>query len=419
MNGKFFLVPYEECRIICKTRENRISLTRWKKKKIEFCRCRNRRLFCFVEFPLFVWLQPISTIQPIQSRGSFIQFDKCEKSHFSFLSFSSFTNCCEQVDFKPLFTFLLFNNSQIKKKKQNKTNSKHSLQMRLRFRSFRPIWSKSRFLKSQSKKNDDWFRFARIDNNLQNLQNEKQNEWDFIPWLFSSLQKRKKEKIVKFSFIFQQTTSIHSHSFNHQSNHKQSQWEEEKVKMNIINNHRTSRKPHRLTRAWREGKQTTLTQLPAFPAFCNYLNTRSPPMRIDTPQVTSADRDLSHWCFRRQFNRAMSESGVHDKREYPTRWEMTIHYTANDYSLFNTKQSKAYRRKQSSWDCIACHHSLHPEWAKDLRFAQTGFGVYWLWICLLLSAFSLTSFLQFFFQSIQYSSTVQCRADGRPSVEVS
>ena len=235
----------------------------------------------------------------------------------------------------------------------------------------------------------------------------------------------RKEKIVKFSFIFQQTTSIHSHSFNIIKPIKpitiksRWEWEEEKVKMNIINNHRTSRKPHRLTRAWREGKQTTLTQLPAFPAFCNYLNTRSPPMRIDTPQVTSADRDLSHWCFRRQFNRAMSESGVHDKREYPTRWEMTIHYTANDYSLFKAKQSKAYRRKQSSWDCIACHHSLHPEWAKDLRFAQTGFGVYWLWICLLLSAFSLTSFLQFFFQSIQYSSTEQSRAEGRPSVEVS
>ena len=36
----------------------------------------------------------------------------------------------------------------------------------------------------------------------------------------------------------------------------------------------------------------------------------------------------------------MSESGVHDKREYPTRWEMTIHYTANDYSLFNTSKAK-------------------------------------------------------------------------------
>ena len=88
--------------------------------------------------------------------------------------------------------------------------------------------------------------------------------------------------------------------------------------------------------------------------------------------------------------------------------QMTIHYST---------QSKAYRRKQSSWNCIACHHSLHPEWAKDLRFAQTGFGVYWLWICLLLSAFPLTSFLQFFFQSIQYSTAVQCRVeqrDGRP-----
>ena len=166
-------------------------------------------------------------------------------------------------------------------------------------------------------------------------------------------------------------------------------------------------KPHRLTRAWREGENKLRSpNYPLFQHSVSAMNTRSPPMRIDTPQVTSADRDLSHWCFRRQFNRAMSESGVHDKREYPTRWEMTIHYTANDYSLFKAKQSKAYRRKQSSWDCIACHLSLHPEWAKDLRFAQTGFGV-WLWICLLLSAFPLTSFLQFFFQSIQYSSTVE------------
>ena len=38
---------------------------------------------------IVVWLQPISTIQPIQLRGSFIQFDKCEKSHFSFIHFFS------------------------------------------------------------------------------------------------------------------------------------------------------------------------------------------------------------------------------------------------------------------------------------------------------------------------------------------
>ena len=105
---------FEECRKNgMKTKENRISPSRWKKKKkIESA---------VVE--IVVWLQPISTIQPIQSRGSFIQFDKCEKSHFSFiLSFSNFTNCCEQADFKPLSTFLVFNNPQIKKKteKQNK-----------------------------------------------------------------------------------------------------------------------------------------------------------------------------------------------------------------------------------------------------------------------------------------------------------
>ena len=40
------------------------------------------------------------------------------KNHtfLSFHSFSNFTNCCKQADFKSLSTFLLFNNTQIKKK---------------------------------------------------------------------------------------------------------------------------------------------------------------------------------------------------------------------------------------------------------------------------------------------------------------
>ena len=292
---------------------------------------------------LFVWLQPISTIQPIQSRGSFIQFDKCEKSHFSFIpSFSNFTNCCEQADFKPLSTFLVFNNPQIKKKKENKTNSKHALQMRLRFRSFRPIWSKSRFLKSQSKKNDDWFRFARIANNHQTLQKWKTKrmklKFHFIPCLFSSLQKRKKRLSKSFSSFNKQLPFILTHSISS----KQSQTITMRRGKGENEHHQqpsNKSKPHRLTRAWREGENKLHS--PNYPLFQHYvsaMNTRSPPMRIDTPQVTSADRDLSHWCFRRQFNRATGESGVHDKREYPTRWEMTIHYTANDYSLFNTKQ---------------------------------------------------------------------------------
>ena len=188
---------------------------------------------------------------------------------------------------------------------------------------------------------------------IKHCKNEKQNEWswNFISFLVCFHHYRKEKERRKDCQVHFHPSTNNFHSFSliqyHQTNHNQSQsrWEEEKVKMNIINNHRISRKPHRLTRAWREGKQTTLPQLPAFPAFCNYLNTRSPPMRIDTPQVTSADRDLSHWCFRRQFNRAMSESGVHDKREYPTRWEMTIHYTANDYSLFKAKQSLQEKAK--------------------------------------------------------------------------
>ena len=208
-------ITFEERRTIWKTRENYISLARWKKKrKIKFCRCRNRRLFCFVGIPLFVWLQSISNIQPIQSRGSFIQFDKCEKSHFSFFSFSNFANRCEQADFKLLSTFLLFNNPQIKKKKQNKTNSKHSLQMRLRFRSFWPIWSKS-----QSKKNDDWFRFARIANNHQTLQKWKTKrmklKFHFIPCLVSSLKKRKKRLSSSFSSFNKQLPFILTHSISY------------------------------------------------------------------------------------------------------------------------------------------------------------------------------------------------------------
>ena len=180
-------------------------------------------------------------------------------------------------------------------------------------------------------------------------------KFHFIPCLFSSLQKRRKKRKRRLSNSFssfnKQLPFIPTHSIS--SNQSQSitikprwEWEEEKVKMNIINNHRTSRKPHRLTRAWREGENKLHSpNYPLFQHSVSAMNTRSPPMRIDTPQVIRADRDLSHWWCRRQFNRAMSESGVHDKRKYPTRWEMTIHYTANDYSLFKAKQSLQEKAK--------------------------------------------------------------------------
>ena len=217
-------------------------------------------------------------------------------------------------------------------------------------------------------------------------------------FVFIIAEKKEKERLSNsFSSFNKQLPFILTHSIpSNQSqsitiNHNQATMRMRRGKGENEHHQQPSNKskPHRLTRAWREGENKLHSpNYPLFQHSISAMNTRSPPMRIDTPQVIRADRDLSHWCFRRQFNRAMSESGVHDNRKYPTRWEMTIHYTANDYSLFKVKQSKSYRRKQSSWNCIACHLSLHPEWAKDLRFAQTGFGV-WLWICLLLSAFSL------------------------------
>ena len=103
---------FEKCRKNgIETRENRISLTRWKKKKIEFCCCRNRYLFDCNQF------QPFS--QSNREGVSSSLTNAKNHTFLFFLSFSNFTNCCEQADFKSLSTFLVFNNPQIRKKKEN------------------------------------------------------------------------------------------------------------------------------------------------------------------------------------------------------------------------------------------------------------------------------------------------------------
>ena len=188
--------------------------------------------------------------------------------------------------------------------------------MRLRFRSFRLIWSKSRFLKSQSKKNDDGFRFARIANNHQTLQKWKTKrmklKFHFIPCLVSSLQKRKERKERKDCQVHFHPSTNNFHSFSliqfHQTNHSQSQ-----------SNHDENEKRKR----WKWTSSTTIDQIetpsfnarvkrgwinklhsPNYPLFqhsVSAMNTRSPPMRIDTPQVIRADRDLSHWGCRRLY----------------------------------------------------------------------------------------------------------------------
>ena len=77
-----------------------------------------------------------------------------------------------------------------------------------------------------------------------------------------------------FIFILQQTTSIHSHSFNIIKSSKSSKskskpgWEKKERKWTSSTTVEQIENPIRLTRAWREYEQTTLPQLPAFPALC-------------------------------------------------------------------------------------------------------------------------------------------------------
>ena len=238
-----------------KTNENRISLTRWKKKKkIEFCCCRNRRLFCFVEFPLFVWLQPISTIQPIQSRGSFIQFDKCEKSHFSFFH-SRISPIVANKQISNLFPHFSFS-TILKSKRRNKTKQIQNILCKCGwdFDHFDQFDQNHAFSNHNPKRKRMTIGFVlrELLTIIKHCKNEKQNEWswNFISFLvcFHHCRKEKKRLSSSFSSFNKQLPFILTHSIS--SNQLQSitikpqwEWEEEKVKMNIINNHRTNRNP--------------------------------------------------------------------------------------------------------------------------------------------------------------------------------
>ena len=108
--------------------------------------------------------------------------------------------------------------------------------------------------------------------------NEKQRmklKFHFIPCLFSSLQKRKERKDCQIH-VHPSTNNFHPFSLiqYHQTNHNQSQSnhdENEKRKRwkwtssTTIEQIETPSFNARVKRGW---KQTTLPQLPAFPAFC-------------------------------------------------------------------------------------------------------------------------------------------------------
>ena len=116
---------------------------------------------------------------------------------------------------------------------------------------------------------------------------ESRNTWETRENRISLPRWKKKKKIevqlvcsfsneISFIFIFilQQTTSIHSHSFNiiksNQTKAKANQDEKRKKQRKWTSSTTIEQieNPIRLTRAWREYEQTTLTQLPAFPALC-------------------------------------------------------------------------------------------------------------------------------------------------------
>ena len=212
-----------------------MSLSRWKKRKEKSCYAVVEIVVCFVllnfrclfdcnQFQAFI----LSNCEGVSSSLT------NANNHIFFLS--QFPSIIANKQISNLFPLLSFS-VILKRKSRNqiKSNSKRTLQMQLKFRWFRSIWSKSRFIKSQSKKkkkNDDCFHFARIAKNYQNCKNEKQSEWswNFIHCLFSWLQKRKEKLVIlsnsfsvfnkQLSFILIHSTSSNQISQNHDEKRK-------------------------------------------------------------------------------------------------------------------------------------------------------------------------------------------------------
>ena len=235
---------FEKCRKDgMKTRENRISLTHWKKKKkIEFCRCRNRCLFDCNQF------QPFS-----QSNREGVSSSLTNAKNHTFLSFflSRISLIVASKQISNLFLHFSFS-TILKSKRRKKTKQIQNILCKCGwdFDHFDQFGQNYAFSNHNPKRMTIGFVLRELLTIIKHCKNEKQNEWswNFIPFLVCFHHCRK-EKIVKFIFILQQTTSIHSHSFNIIKPIKpitikpRWEWEEEKVKMNIINNHRTNRNP--------------------------------------------------------------------------------------------------------------------------------------------------------------------------------
>ena len=267
-------MSFEENRIIWKTRENRISLTRWKKKK------KNRLLS--LSKSLFVWLQQFQPFS--QSNREGVSSSLTNAKNRTFLSFFlEFHQLLRTSRFQISFHISRFQQSpnQKERRKQNKFKTCFANAVEISIISTNLI--KITLSQITIQKEKEWRLVSFCENCYQSSNTAKmKNKTNEVEISFHSLfvfiiaekKERKKEKIVKFIFILQQTTSIHSHSFNIIKpvtiNHNQTTMRMRRGKGENEHHQQPSNKskPHRLTRAWREGKQTTLPQLPAFPAFC-------------------------------------------------------------------------------------------------------------------------------------------------------
>ena len=115
-------ITFEKCRDIGKTRENRISLARWKKKRIiKFCLCRNRRfcLFCWISVICLIAINFKHSVNPIARE--FHPVWQMPKVTFSFiLDFHQLLRISKISNLFPLWSF----STILKRKSRNQIKYK-------------------------------------------------------------------------------------------------------------------------------------------------------------------------------------------------------------------------------------------------------------------------------------------------------
>ena len=219
---------------------------RFNNKKIEFCRCRNRRLFCWIATNFNHSANPIAReFHPVWQMRKITLF-------FSFI-LSRISPIVANKQISNLFPHFSFS-TILKSKRRKKTKQIQNILCKCGwdFDHFDQFDQNHAFSNHNPKRMTIVFVLRELLTIIKHCKNNKQQrmklKFHFIPCLFSSLQKRKKRLSNSFSSFNKQLPFILTHSIS--SNQSQSitikprwEWEEEKVKMNIINNHRTNRNP--------------------------------------------------------------------------------------------------------------------------------------------------------------------------------